>query len=200
MSYELMIFDLGGVIVESDAEGLIKQVCQQVGREVEAVRRAVYDDDLILFELGQISPEAYYDRLSERLELRWSYEEFVAAWNRTLTEKPEVIKILQRLRTRYTIAALTNTNRLHLDYLQSTMPSLGIFEHWIASCDVGLRKPDPKIYKLALQRAGAAPSASVYVDDRPELVQAGGAVGLTAIRFEDGRQLEAELSALGVSV
>ena len=195
-----MIFDLGGVTVELGVDGLIEQVCQKIGQEADAVRRVVYDDDLILFELGRISPEAYYEGLRKRLELRWSYEEFVVAWNSTLTEKLEVITILQRLRTRYTLAALTNTNRLHLDYLQSTMPSLGVFEHWIASCDVGLRKPDPKIYTLALQRAGVTPSASVYVDDRLELAQAGGAVGLTAIRFENGRQLEAELSALGISV
>ena len=70
----------------------------------------------------------------------------------------------------------------------------------MASCEVGLRKPDPRIYLLALERAGVRPEQAVYVDDRPELVDAGRSVGLTAIRFENSRQLEQDLQAIGLNL
>jgi HAD superfamily hydrolase (TIGR01509 family) len=80
------------------------------------------------------------------------------------------------------------------------MPSLTVFDHWVASCEVGLRKPDPQIYLLALRQAGVGARAAIYVDDRPELIEAGRGAGLTAIRFESGPQLEQELRAVGVNV
>ena len=53
-----------------------------------------------------------------------------------------------------------------------TEATLSVIEEWVASCDVGLRKPDPKFYFHALERAGVKASEAVYVDDRPELVDA----------------------------
>ena len=107
---------------------------------------------------------------------------------------------MQRLRKRHRLMALTNTNTLHLDYIKASFPSLAVLEDWVASCDVGLRKPDPQFYLLALARAGVRPSETVYVDDRPELVEAGRAIGLTAVRFQNGRQLAEDFQAIGLAL
>jgi putative hydrolase of the HAD superfamily len=198
MAYELVMFDVGGVAVEFDTDRLILQVSQLVGQPFEEVQRAVYDDELLLhFELGRMTPQAYYQALKERLRLSWGYEQFVRVWNSIFIENRDVTQLLQRVRKRHKLLALTNTNSLHLEYLKKNFPSLSIFDHWVASCDVGLRKPDPQIYLLALKRAGVRPQAAIYVDDRPELVEAGRGAGLTAIRCESGPQREQALRAVG---
>ncbi len=203
MRYSLVIFDLGGVVVRSDADRLVHQVSQLVGRSFEEVQQVVYHDELLLpFELGRIKPQAYYEGLKARLKLRWTYEQFVKAWNDIFTENQDVTWLMRRLRERHKLIALSNTNELHINYIRRTIASLSVFDDWIASCEVGLRKPDPRIYRLALERAGAGarPETAVYIDDRPELVDAGRRMGLIGIRFESSQQLEQDLRAIGFNV
>ncbi len=139
------MFDVGGVTVDFDTDRLILQVSQLVGQSFEEVQRVVYDESLVSFELGRMTPQRYYQGLKERLSLSWSYEQFVRAWNSIFRENSDVTQLLQRLRKRHKLLALTNTNLLHLEYLKTHFSSLSVFDHWIASCDVGSRKPDPQI-------------------------------------------------------
>lgn len=201
MAYPLVIFDLGGVVVELDSDRLIHQVSRLVGHPFEDVQEVVYHQELLLpLELGRISPQEYYEGLKGKLQLPWTYDQFVRSWNDTLSENTEVTGIIQRLHQHHKLTVLTNTNALHLHYIKTQFPSLSVFHDWVASCEVGLRKPDSEIYRLAVGRADVHPNAVLYIDDRPELVEAGRAAGLTAIRFESGRQLENELRSLGLSV
>ena len=201
MAYELVLFDLGGVAVDFEADRLVHQVSQLIGRNFEEVQAAVYDPQLLgPLERGQVRPEAYYDGLKAKLELPWTYEQFARAWNDILRENPDVTGFMPRLRKRHKLMALTNTNALHLAYMKATMPSLALLDDWIASCEVGHCKPDPRIYQVALDRAGVSPRQAVYIDDRPELVQAGRGLGLTAIHFESSHQLAEELRAIGLNI
>lgn len=201
MLHKLVLFDLGGVVVEVESDRLVLQVAQLLGRPFDEVQAAVYHDELLLpFELGRIRAPAYYEGLKAKLKIPWTYEQFVRAWNGIFRENKDVTFIMERLRRRHTLMALTNTNELHLGFIQKTVTSLGMLTDWIASCDVGVRKPDPRIYLLALERAKAKPSEAVYVDDRPEMVEAGRGVGLHAIRFENSRQLEQDLQAIGLNL
>ena len=201
MAYDVLFFDLGGVVVEFDADRLVHQVAVLLGRSFDEVQQAIYHHELLLpLELGHITPEAYYQGLKARLALSWTYDQFVRAWNDIFTENREVRLLIERLRRRHRLMALTNTNALHIQHLKTSVLSQTLFDDWIASCDVGLRKPDPQIYRLALQRAGVQAHEAVYVDDRPELVEAGRAVGLTSIRFQNSHQLVQDLRALGVEI
>ena len=201
MTYELVIFDLGGVVVEVESDRLIHQLAQLLGRSFEEVQRAIYHEDLLLpFELGRISATTYYDGLKGRLRLPWTYEQFVRSWNDTIRENPDVVAIAKRLKIHHRLVALSNTNELHLQHMKTTIPSLSMLERWVASCEVGCRKPEPEIYRLALAQVRVRPQAAIYIDDRPELVEAGRAAGLTAVRCENSRQLEQELRSLGLNI
>lgn len=201
MAFELAFFDLGGVVVEVESDRMVHQIAAQLGRPFEEVHAAVYDKDLLLpFEIGKITPQQYYQGLMARLKLPWTYEQFVRVWTGIFAENQEVTGLLRDLRKRHRLIALSNTNTLHLEYIRANFPSLSVFEHWIGSCDVGLRKPDPKIYVHALEHAGVRPSAVVYVDDRPEMVEAGRGAGLTAIRFLNAVQLREDLRAAGLDI
>lgn len=201
MDQALILCDLGGVVVHVDADRLVHQVAQLVGRSFEEVHQIVYHDELLLpLELGRIQARAYHGALQARLRLSWSYEQFARQWNDIFAENAEVTGIMRHLRARHRVFALSNTNELHIGHIRGRMPGVAVFDEWIASCEVGLRKPDPDIYRLALARGGARPEQAVYIDDRPELVEAGRRLGLRAIRFESARQLAHDLQALGLDV
>ena len=199
MAFRLILSDLGGVVVDFDADRLVHQVAMLIGQPFDDVQAAVYHKERLLpLEVGRISPQAYYAGLQAALQLPWTYDQFVRVWNDIFSENRSVVELLQRLARSYRVVALTNTNVPHLAHLKASLPSLAFFSDWVASCDVGLRKPDPAIYRLALARAGAKAEETVYIDDRPEMVEAGRAIGLTAIRCESGAQLERDLRTAGV--
>ncbi len=66
------------------------------------------------------------------------------------------------------------------------------------SCDLGLRKPDPAIYRLAAARLGAAPEKLLFVDDRRANCRAAEALGMDTVLFESAAQLRAELARRGL--
>ena len=201
MHYDLVLCDIGGVAIDFDADRLVHQAAQLLSRPFEEVQRAVYHPELLLpFELGRISPAAYYEGLRGQLKLTWTYEQFVRIWNDIFTENRDVTWILERLKARHRLTALSNTNLLHYQHLRATIPSLTVFSDWVVSCEVGLRKPDPKIYFLALERAKVFPRQAVYIDDRPELVDAARSLGINGIRFEHSRQLEQDLQSIGLNL
>lgn len=201
MPCRAVLVDLGGVVVDVESDRMVHQMAQLIGRTFEEVQQAVYHEELLLpFELGRISPRMYYDGLRARLPLPWTYDQFVQIWNGIFRENRAVTALLARLRGQCKLLALSNTNALHLQHLREQFPSLAVIEEWVASCEVGCRKPDPAIYRLALARAGVPPEAAVYIDDRPELVEAGQRVGLRAIRFERSEQLARELRAAGIAL
>ena len=202
MLHQFVLCDLGGVVVDVESDRLMHQVAQLTGKTFEDVQAAVYHDGLLLpFELGRIRPQEYYEGLQKSLKLRWTYDQFVRAWSEIFRENLETTAILQRLKKHHRVFALTNTNILHLDHIKRTVPSLSsIFEGWIASCDVGLRKPDPEMYRHALAHTGARSEQTIYIDDRPEMVEAGKGAGLIAIRFLSSRQLEQDLQSIGLNL
>jgi len=201
MQYELVLFDLGGVVVDVESDRLMHQVSQLVGRSFDEVQAVIYHKELMLpFEMGRLSPHAYYEGLKQRLGLSWTYERFVEAWNGIFKENHDVTQIMGRLHRWHKLVALSNTNTLHVEWIKRSIPSLNVFHDWIVSCDVGCRKPDPRIYQIALERAGTRAERAVYIDDRPELVEAGCSLGIKGIRFESSRQLEQDLQAIGLNL
>lgn len=201
MKYELALFDLGGVALEVQSDYLIHQVSQLVGKSFDEVHEEIYHPEWLLpLEVGKISGEDYFKHLKEKLSLSWNYEQFMRSWNGILSEKKDVIDLMKRLSLQLRLMALTNTNELHLQHIKANVTSLAFFEEWIASCDIGHRKPEPEIYHSALQKAGVEAYQTIYVDDRPEMVEGGRAIGLTAIRFESAAQLNDDLEKLGIAL
>jgi putative hydrolase of the HAD superfamily len=95
----------------------------------------------------------------------------------------------------YRTAILTNNVKEWGRYWKESIP-LDLFELVVDSCDVGLRKPDPAIFRLTCDRLGVAPEAAVFLDDTRRHVEAARQVGLHAILVRDPWTALAELDAL----
>lgn len=201
MGFQLVIFDLGGVLVKLEPTRMLQALAEETRQPVEQLERIVTDSTLIEpFELGRVSPRQFFERLQTRLKCSWSFERFVSAWNSILSENTQTTWLLQRLRSSYKLLVLTNTDVLHDEYIRSTWPVFHLIHHWIASYQVGFRKPEPQIYELALRQADVPPHAAVYIDDTEGHVETARRLGLASIHFTDGLQLEQELRAAGLHV
>jgi len=199
MAYRAILCDLGGVVVDLEADRLIHQASQLIGCTFDEVHQAVYDPDWLLpLEIGKITPEAYHARLCEKLKLPWTYPQFVRAWNNVLGERPAMTELLSSLRPKLNLVALTNTNVLHLKHIREAFGLSRVFHGWVASCEVGCRKPDASIYEAALKAVQLSAREVLYVDDRPEMIEGGRAAGIEAVRFESIDQLKRELASRGI--
>ena len=196
-----VLCDLGGVVVHVDSARVVTELSRRSGRPLPEVLRLLDADLLAAYEEGRLESRQFFERLAASLALAMTYAEFTTLWNRIFTENTAMTLILQRLRERCTVAALSNTNALHFQHLMATLPAtMGLFHQHLLSFQLGRRKPDPQLYVTALERLGATPWGTVYIDDREELVAVGRSLGLHGIRFRDAEQVRTELCAVGLAV
>ena len=72
-----------------------------------------------------------------------------------------------------------------------TAELLPFFDHFISSCEIGLRKPNPEIFKLALERIGCRADEAVFLDDIGSNLKAASKLGIRCIRVRIGKEGEA---------
>jgi epoxide hydrolase-like predicted phosphatase len=80
---------------------------------------------------------------------------------------------------------------------------VGIYEHFgplILSCDVGIEKPDRKIYEIAVERIGLKPEECIFVDDKVDNLATAAIMGMKTILFKDAEQLRKDLEKYNVNI
>jgi putative hydrolase of the HAD superfamily len=115
-------------------------------------------------------------------------------------EIPATCDLLRRLRSRYPLYLLSDTNEIHFGYVRERVEILKLFEAFILSYQVGAMKPEARIYQEALRRSGLPAEACVFVDDRPACVEGAAQVGMQAIQFQSAERLAADLAHLGIAL
>ncbi|MCU1322353.1 MAG: HAD-superfamily hydrolase, subfamily variant 3 [Acidobacteriaceae bacterium] len=133
----------------------------------------------------------------------FSYEELwplVCAESKQLD--PATYDILTALSAsgRYKVATLNNESRELNDYRLDAFDLRRHFDYFICSGYVHEMKPNPDIYRAAIEISGLPPSTAVFVDDKPENCRAAAAFGIVPILFESPAQLTRDLEALGIQI
>jgi putative hydrolase of the HAD superfamily len=136
---------------------------------------------------------ALTDVLGRPVDLDGFGEAFFAA----LQPNEELFGYMRTLRDRgYRMAILTNNVREWEPLWRAMLPVDEVFELVVDSAFVGMRKPDPAIYELLLERLGLPAAATVFLDDLEINCEAARALGIGAVHFRDNAQAIPELEAL----
>ncbi len=198
---ELLLFDLGGVLVDFSGPREIGQYLRTPSTPAEILARWVNCPHTDAFERGALSSKEWAARFVDDWGVTLEPEEFLKAF-RTMTRRvlPGARELLDSLRPRFRLAALSNSNELHWDRNTKELKVLELFEFAISSHEVGLCKPDPAIYKVAIDRAGVAPEAIMFFDDLPANVEAACAVGIRGRHAKGVEGVRAALAAEGLPV
>src|SRR5258706_2846774 len=192
---ELIIFDLGRVLVDFDFRLVIRGLKRYTTLSETEVRRYFMQTPLWgAFERGEVEPKDFFLQLSKPLMLqKLTFKEFVPLWNLIFTEKHDTVSILARLRGRYRIALLSNVNIMHWEHIIETHDFFQWFDHPVASWEVGSRKPDPDIYLKTLHIAGVAPQKAIFIDDVEAHVLAARSLGIRSHQLHDAATLLKDL-------
>ncbi len=195
-----IFFDLGNVIVPFNVELAYARMAELCACRSEEVAARIRATGLVRpFEKGEIAAEPFVRELSAALGLKLSYREFCDWWSCVFLPEPLVPEaLLEDLRSRHRLLALSNTNPIHFAMLQEAYPLLRHFDDFVLSYQVGAAKPEAKIYREAIARAQCRPEECFFTDDLAPNIEAAREHGMDAVQFLSAEQLECELRARGL--
>jgi putative hydrolase of the HAD superfamily len=208
MHIEAVVFDFGGVMATFFEAERFRVMEARLGLEAGSLPKILWHSpDWRLAELGAIDDEEYWRRTAPRLGLGPQIpgaEARLRAFRDSLwgdvAPNAAMVDLVRRLGQRYRVGLLSNTTARDPEPLLRRHGLEGLFDVVILSAAVGLVKPDPAIYHLALERLGTAPGATVFVDDYEPNVAAASEQGLHGIHFAGYEALVVALEGLGVAV
>lgn len=196
-SISAIFFDLGKVILPFDIRIATRKLEKECLIPSEEIVRRIMGNPLDWdFEKGVISPEEFYEQVGQRTGLTLVYDRFVSIWNDIFSENEKVSRMVRELKRKYPITIISNTNVLHFNFVYKNFPIVREVGSYILSFREGVRKPDPKIFQIALERYGVQPFEALYIDDMEPFIAAARSLGFQVIHFKDANQLEREMGSL----
>ncbi len=149
---------------------------------------------------GELTVAEYWRRVGQELELRLppAFARFRDGPFASEPMNPAAIELVYELRLHYRLALCSNALTTLRAELEAQPALLAAFTAVVISAEVGLRKPDPRIYELTAQRLGAPLASCLLIDDKPRNTSVAQALGMRAITFVSVEQTRAELGRLGV--
>lgn len=190
MSIRALISDLGGVLVRTHDHEPRARWEKRLGLAPRALERLVFwGDDGEKAALGQIGPDDVWTSVIERLKLESADRPALEAdfWAGDRVDDV-LIAYLRGLRPALKTALLSNAWTSLRAALETQWSIADAFDVIVISAEVGLVKPNPQIYHLALAELGVSPEEAIFLDDMQENIDAARFLGMRGVLFENTRQ------------
>lgn len=195
-----IIFDIGRVLVRIDVSRAMDGLTSATSLSSEEIWTAIEKDPCWPdWQEGRISPRDWHLHITKCFGGGVTFEKFSELWNRVLDPKPiQNNAFLEKLSKCYRLALISNTDPIHVAWLEANFDFFRLFPNRIYSCAVGASKPSPVIYREALRACKATAAQALYIDDIPAYVEAAQRLGMHGIVFRSPEQLLADLRKLRV--
>lgn len=202
---ETLLIDIGEVLVGLNVTAALREIDAHTPLQPEEIRMRLRGHPIIPeYESGRLTTEEFFHGLCALIQLDMSQERFSAAWGTVFDfekggpEKYLSPTLFARLKTRYRVVALSNTNELHFSHLKDRLPLVHEFDDYVLSFEAGSVKPELAIFRTAISKTGGDPRKLFFVDDLQSNIEAAQAVGIDGLVFENEPQLERELHGRGL--
>lgn len=189
MKTTAFIFDIGNVLIDFDLPRLLKTISNHSRVNMEDIHGSWTRKDTIDVETGKVDPKNHYQRYADSIGLKWSYDVWKKVWADIYTLNDDGMAIFFELKEKgfpvYFLSNLAEYNKEAIEMKYKDFFSLSNGNYY--SYELGLYKPDPKIFYSVCSKINASPEQCVFIDDLQENVEGAQAVGMKAIRFSRDR-------------
>ena len=195
-----VVFDLGGVLVDWDPRYLYRQLFDDPDEMESFLAEVTTAEWNAHQDAGRPWAEAVELLVAEHPERRELIEAFHRRWAEMLAgEIPGTVDVLADLRAAgVRLVALSNWSAEMFPVARERFGFLAWFEGIVVSGEVGVNKPDPRIFRHLVDQFEIEPTAALFIDDSSENVDAARTLGFRAIQFTDAIALRRELVRLGL--
>jgi putative hydrolase of the HAD superfamily len=178
------LFDIGRVLLDFDFESSLSRLLPQGVEDPRArLRRLLERKDE--FEAGRIEVDEYIDWALQVLESDATRDEFCHAWRHIFTpNEPMWQRVRQLAADGHRLILFSNINGIHVPWIYEAYPEFHLFHGAVMSFRTGYIKPEPEIYRHAIETYGLQPERTLYIDDLPENVEGGRAAGFRVWQYD----------------
>lgn len=199
MTIKAVIFDLGGVILDSPMD-IFASFERARGLPSNFLNHLIADSGTggawARLERGELSLEQFFDVFDQELQQAGtdiSSRELMSAVYETVSIRPEMLEAVHRIRNAgFKVAALTN-NWIDEDAPAEVEAFKREFDVFVESSKTGMAKPDPRIYEMVLAELGIDPWEAVFLDDLGRNLKPARRMGMITIKVESVGKALAEL-------
>jgi glucose-1-phosphatase len=198
-----IVFDLGGVLYDVDYSIVEREFAALQRTESSlkhhnapagtiAYTRETQPQIFTDYEIGAITTAEFCEGLRKSLGLEGTDADIASAWNAMLLGVyPGRNALTWRLKQRYHLALLSNTNALHIEHVRPECHELfSLFDKLFFSYEQGLRKPQAEIFRLVLEEMHYEAHETLFVDDSPQHIEAARALGIQTLWLQHPQSLE----------
>jgi 2-haloacid dehalogenase len=200
VAVKAVVFDLGGVLIDWDPRYLYRKLLA----DEAAVEEFLATVTTPAWNAEQDRGRPFADGVAELVERYPVHAAAITAYHERWPEMlggeiPGSVELLAELRaTGVPLFALTNWSAETFGFARERFEFLGWFDGVVVSGEELVAKPDPRLFRVLLDRFGLAAEATFFVDDSPANVAAARRLGLDAVRFTDPERLRRDLAARGL--
>jgi putative hydrolase of the HAD superfamily len=171
-----IIFDLGDVIINIDSDLVITAFKELFSENYDEMEKELHSKNVLeKFETGEYAADGFIS-FFQSYNQKLTTKEITDAWNKMLLDIPqERLKLIDKLAKQYRIFLLSNTNEIHLSYIDNYVlenfqikSMLVNFEKAYYSHELGLRKPNPAIFEHILLDKNLVAEETLFIDDSEE--------------------------------
>jgi len=195
---EVVLFDLGGVVVEVNDLAAVLRHAGVTDHET-FIHTWLHCPAVREFESGRCDENAFAEGVVRHQKLDMDPADFLAAfraWPKGMF--PGIKALIAEVRERVSVGCLSNTNPIHWPDFAVELEDGRIFDHPILSYEIGMMKPDREIFDYAAERVGVAPGCILFLDDHPTNVAGARDAGFRAECVAGPDQARAALVRHGV--
>ncbi len=193
-----VIFDWGGVFTRRPPGATRRAFERRLGVEPGGLDALFKEEPWLLFSTGRQTQVDFWTQVCAGFPVPPDTATAMAVWTHLFEApkvRPQLVEVLHHLRGRAKLGLLSNAG---LELRELLAPLAGLFDDIVISAEVGFRKPESQIYRLALQKLGVEPAETLFIDDLPRNVDAARTLGLNAYRFVTPGRLKFALAGYGL--
>jgi len=200
MPITTLFLDVGGVLLSNGWDHIERRRAAKHFKlepaEMEERHRLVFE----IHEEGKLTFEEYLDLVvfyQKRPFTRAQFRRFMCEQSKPY---PEMIQLITQLKVRHGLKTIVISNEARVvnAYRIRKFKLAGFVDAFISSCFVHIRKPDPDIFRLALDIAQTPLRQIVYIENTPMFVQVAESLGIQSILHTDYRSTCAKLASFGL--
>lgn len=188
-----ILFDNNGVLTTSDKERTYPVMSRYLGISERKVKQ-LFDPFVRDLDIGEISQKEFYRKILQQGKLARPVDEFAHAHLHAYRPKKDNQRIARALRKHYRVAMLSNFGEAFWSqYNHWGLDRIFEKKNVFMSADLGMAKPDSKIFKYTLKKLKLDADEVLFIDDKPENIRAARALGIHTILCTSHTKLVASL-------